>query len=157
ECLTGRPPFRGATRVDTLDQVRFREPVPPTALQPKVPRDLETVCLKCLQKEPKKRYASAEALADDLRRFLDGRPILARPVGPLERGAKWARRRPAVAALSALVILVSAIGLATVLWKWHDAVAARREAEDLAGSEKELRGVVEDREREKDLYLSIYR
>jgi formylglycine-generating enzyme required for sulfatase activity len=105
ECLTGRPPFRGETTLDTVLQVLSQEPVPPSRLQPKVPRDLETICLKCLHKEPPRRYATAEALADDLRRFLDGQPVTARPVGRLERLVKWARRRPAAAALWAVAVL----------------------------------------------------
>jgi WD40 repeat protein len=144
ECLTGRPPFKGSTLLETLEQVRSREPVPPTHLQPRVPRDLETICLKCLQKEPGKRYLSALALADDLRRYLDGQPIRARPVTPWERAVKWAKRRPAIAGLMALVVAVTVAGLAGIFWKWQEAVAAQgreaaraAEALDLAGKEKE--------------------
>jgi WD40 repeat protein/Tfp pilus assembly protein PilF/tRNA A-37 threonylcarbamoyl transferase component Bud32/DNA-directed RNA polymerase subunit RPC12/RpoP len=108
ECLTGRPPFKAATPLDTILQVVADEPVPPRQLQPRTPRDLETVCLKCLQKHPKKRYASAEALAADLRRFQAGEPIKARPVGRVERAAKWVRRNPAGAALLATLLLGTA-------------------------------------------------
>jgi tetratricopeptide (TPR) repeat protein len=110
ELLTGRPPFRAATLMDTLDQVRHQEPVPPSRLEPRVPRDLETVCLKCLQKEPYKRYPSAQELAEDLKRFLAGEPVHARPTGHLERAVKWARRRPALAAL-VVVSVLAAIGV----------------------------------------------
>jgi tetratricopeptide (TPR) repeat protein len=107
EMLSGRPPFQAALWWDTLEQVCSQEPVPPSRLQPKVPRDLETICLKCLQKEPVKRYASAEALADDLRRFLTREPILARPVSLWERTVKWTRRKPAVAALVGASLLAA--------------------------------------------------
>src|SRR5262249_29625666 len=110
ECLTGRPPFRGSTATATLAQVRGQEPVPPRRLQGKCPRDLETVCLKCLQKEPRQRYPSAEALADDLHRFLEGRPVLVRPVSSVARALKWVRRHPTAAALSPLTA-ASALGV----------------------------------------------
>jgi tetratricopeptide (TPR) repeat protein len=104
EMLTGRPPFRGVTVLQTLEQVRNQEPLPPRQLQPAVPLDLETICLKCLQKEPTKRYASAAELANDLERFRQNLPIQARPVSRWERGFKWARRRPALATLGAAIV-----------------------------------------------------
>ena len=95
--ITGRPPFQAATAMDTVLQVLSEEPVPPRRLNATIPRDLETICLKCLEKEPGKRYGGAEMLGEDLRRFLAGEPILARPVMRWERAVKWARRRPAIA------------------------------------------------------------
>lgn len=114
ELLTGRPPFKGATPLDTLLQVVNDEPVAPRRFQPRMPLDLETICLKCLHKEPTRRYASAAQLAEDLRRFRAGEPIEARPTGPLERTLKWARRQPAVAALLS-VSLLAALALVGLL------------------------------------------
>jgi formylglycine-generating enzyme required for sulfatase activity len=110
EGLTGRPPFCAETALDTLQQVLESEPLPPSRQGARVPRDLETICLKCLQKEPARRYASAEELANDLRRFQAGEPIRARAVGAAERTWKWARRRPALAALVG-VVLLALVGL----------------------------------------------
>jgi tetratricopeptide (TPR) repeat protein/tRNA A-37 threonylcarbamoyl transferase component Bud32 len=120
ELLTGRPPFIAPTVLATLDLVKNAEPVPPGRLQPNLPRDLETICLKCLRKESLARYATAQALAQDLSRYLDGEPILARPTSRSERMWKWVRRRPSLAALvvvSTLSILAAALG---VFWYVHD-------------------------------------
>jgi eukaryotic-like serine/threonine-protein kinase len=106
ELLTGRPPFWGTNALETLDQIRTDDPVSPARLRPHLPRDLETITLKCLHKEPARRYASAEALADDLARFLSGHPIQARPVSRLEHLVKRARRNPAVTTLVSLLCLV---------------------------------------------------
>ena len=113
EMLTGRPPFRGSSIVDTLDLVRTAEPVAPSRLLPRMPRDLETICLKALQKDPARRYADVAALAEDLRRFRAGEPIVARPVSGPERVWRWCRRNPRVASLAAtvaLLLIVMAVG-----------------------------------------------
>jgi serine/threonine protein kinase len=105
ECLTGRPPFKGSSVVETLEQVLSQPVTPPRQVEPTVPPDLEAVCLKCLSKEPANRYAAAGDLADDLRRYLDGRPVLARPVGRMGQVAAWCRRnRGAAIAIAALAV-----------------------------------------------------
>jgi WD40 repeat protein len=113
ELLTGRPPFRGETPLDTVLQVMSQEPVPPHRLQPKVPRDLEVICLKCLEKDPSRRYDTALALAEDLRRFLEHKPIVARPASAPMWLLKWARRRPAAASMVVMTILVAVAALVT--------------------------------------------
>src|SRR5262245_47674655 len=109
--LTSRPPFASATIPATLAQVLNTEPVPPRRLNPAIPSDLETICLKCLQKEPERRYSSAQELADELRRFLSREPIRARPISPPEKLWHWSRRKPLLDSLLLLVNLVCAIGL----------------------------------------------
>lgn len=126
EMLTGEPPFRGLTHL-VLQQVVHEEPRPPRRLNDTIPRDLETICLHCLHKEPNQRYASSAALAEDLRRFLAQEPIEARPVRVWERVGKWVRRRPAVAALLALVFFVTSLGFGLVTWQWWQAEGARHD------------------------------
>ncbi len=139
ELLTGRPPFRGETASETERQILNLEPVSPARLNPKVPRDLETICLKCLSKEPQRRYSNAAALSDDLRRFGEGRPIQARPVGPAERFWRWGRRKPTtaglLAALLALFILTVGGGL------WLERQQAERQGRARQALESALDGV----------------
>jgi WD40 repeat protein len=140
---TGQAPFQGASREDVLILVRDREPLPPRQLQPNLPRDLATICLKCLRKEPEERYGSAEQLADDLHRFLTGQPIHARPVGMVERVGKWARRHRVTATLLSLCFfLLLALPLVLV---WHTLRlqevldVARQERDRAVRSEAEAR------------------
>jgi serine/threonine-protein kinase len=139
ELLTGRPPFHGETPAETVLQVIQQEPVPPSRLNPRVPRDLETICLKCLQKDPARRYATAAALADDLRRFGEGRPIQARPVGWGVRSWRWCRRNPTAAALLATALVL--VGLASGGGMWLVQQRAERRAE-AARHDAELRNDV---------------
>ncbi|HVS37047.1 MAG TPA: serine/threonine-protein kinase, partial [Gemmataceae bacterium] len=120
ECLTGRPPFKGATVMETIRQALTDDPQPPRRLRPGLPRDLETICLKSLRKLPERRYASAEALAEDLRRWEACEPIQARRVGVLERNVKWVRRHATAAALAAVAALAAAAGVGGWLWTSRD-------------------------------------
>lgn len=122
--LTGRPPFVGQNSLEILSQVREREPLRPSAIAPQVGRDLDTICLKCLEKDPARRYPSAEALAADLQRWLQGEPIAARSTGPLERAAKWVRRNPVAAALAVVSIVATfAVVIASVGRKYNAQLA----------------------------------
>jgi len=145
ELLTGRPPFRAATTVETLKQVVERDPVRPRLLAPTAPRDLETICLKCLQKSPSHRYGSAGDLSADLERFLDGRPIVARPIGTVHRALKWARRRPSMAALIAVTVLSIAGYITGSLWYSHQLQVALNDARSQKTVAEERR-VVADRQ-----------
>jgi serine/threonine-protein kinase len=127
--LTGRAPFAGTTLVETLDKVRALPPEPPSAVNKHVPRDLEIICLKCLEKDPNRRYSSALTLAEDLDRWQKGIPILARPVGKLTRAAMWCRRNKALASLALLSILALLGGLAGITWKWREASYERAKTE----------------------------
>jgi WD40 repeat protein len=130
ELLTGRPPFQGVMPLDIQLRVIYDEPLPPRRLQPTLSRDLDTICLKCLEKDPRRRYATAAALAEDLARFLAGQPIMVRPVSRWERLWKWTRRQPVVATLLAVVALVTLLGVAGITWKWWDAAAGWAQADD---------------------------
>ncbi len=130
ELLTGRPPFRAETAAETLRQVVSQDPVPPSRLNAAVPRDPETICLKCLEKDPRRRYASAAALAEDLHRFQRNEPIVARPVGPLERLLRWTRRNPTGATLVATALALFGLALGCGIGfvqqraeRWRDAAA----------------------------------
>jgi WD40 repeat protein/serine/threonine protein kinase len=133
QLLTGLQPFAGGTPLETLDRVLRIDPMPPARLQPGVPRNLETVCLKCLHKQPHRRYATALALAEDLERYLEGRPVLARPVGLPERAWRWTARRPTIAALIAAVVLTAVAGVAGVTAAWLHALNGWREADQQRG------------------------
>jgi eukaryotic-like serine/threonine-protein kinase len=121
EMLTGRPPFKADEPLETLRQVRDEEPVPPRRLRPRLARDLETICLKCLEKDPHRRYASARALAEDLERWLAGEPIRARPTNSLGRLTRWARRHPDRAALAVLAVVLLLTLIVGAGWQWRSA------------------------------------
>ncbi len=129
QALTGRPPFLGASAIETMKLVVSTEAVAPRQLRPEVPRDLETITLKCLEKDPHGRYPDAGALADDLRRYLEGRPIAARPVGALGRFWRWRRRNPPLAAMAAALVLTFILGSPALMGLWLRARADRARAE----------------------------
>lgn len=145
ETLTGKPPFRAETPFETVLQVVNEDPVPPTRLQPKLPRDLETICLKCLEKDPRRRYATCEDLRADLQRFLTNEPILARPVSGWERSLKWARRRPALAgmigvsAAAALVLLGTSLAYVVHIKNANEQLRVAQDGEVQARKKAELR------------------
>jgi len=123
--LTARPPFQAESLAQILDHVLHADPVSPRLLNPSVPRDLETICLKCLEKEPAKRYPTAHMLADELGRFLDGQPIQARPLGPVGKTWRWCRRNPRLACATGAALLSLLVGLAGVTWQWRRAERER--------------------------------
>lgn len=121
--LTRQPPFQADTLTTLLKQVVETDPVAPRLLNPSIPHDLETICLKCLEKEPSRRYPTALALAEDLGRYLESKPISARPVGPAAKAWKWCRRRPALAGVTSAAVIILVLGLSGVLWQWRRATA----------------------------------
>ncbi len=155
ELLTGRPPFQGANVMDTVLQVTRNEPVPPARLQPSTPRDLETICLKCLQKIPSKRYADCFELAEDLRRYLAGEPIMARPVSNAERLWRWCQRNPTLAGAAAtilLLLLVVSVGSTWAAFTIHakKELAEQNEQKALANEKfaNEQKAIAEEKEQE---------
>jgi tetratricopeptide (TPR) repeat protein len=148
EMLTGRPPFHAANVIDVLSAIRNDEPLPPHRLTARLPRDLDTICLKCLAKEPARRYPSADALAADLRRFVDGEPILARRIGVAGQAWRWCRRKPLVASLLAALVVACAAGMAGVTWQWRRAekmaIVAERDRDE---ADRQRAGAVRERNR----------
>ena len=143
DCLAGRPPFKGRTIVETLDQVRTQEPTAPSRLQRRIPLDLETICLKCLRKEPEQRYASAAELADELGRYQLGEPILARPVGRTERAVKWVKRNPVVAGAAVAVLLALAAGTTLSYLKYRETEVALGKTDEALKEEAKQRQVAD--------------
>jgi tRNA A-37 threonylcarbamoyl transferase component Bud32 len=154
ELLTGRPPFSGQTPYEVLVRLLEEEPERPRALEPQIDRDLEIICLKCLQKEPAKRYASAAALADDLQRFLDGEPIQARAVGQAERAWRWCRRNPVVAgllaAVAATLLLGATVAAGLAVWALRERDRADQNATAATAEARKAR----EEEQQKDRQLT---
>jgi tetratricopeptide (TPR) repeat protein/tRNA A-37 threonylcarbamoyl transferase component Bud32 len=126
--LTGRDPFDGDSVLETLEKVRQAAPETPSSINKQLPHDLEVICLKCLEKDPKRRYPSAQALADDLHRWLNGEPIVARPVSALVRAWMWSKRKPALAGLSAALAVALVGGVIGIAWQWREAIFQRNAA-----------------------------
>ena len=140
ECLTGRAPFFGSDSQAVLARVVAEAPATPRAIRPEVPADLEAICLKCLEKDPAQRYASARAMADDLGRFIEGRPVSVRPLGAMQRAHRWLRREPRLAAALGIAMFALLSGAAATTWQWRQAVAQRNAAEQSerrAGAERD--------------------
>ena len=166
QLLTGRLPFRGDSAIEVLRAVCSVEPPRPRRVQPHVPQGLEAITLKCLEKEPRHRYASAGQLAEDLRRFREGRPIAARLVGPAGRLTRWGRRNLGTAFLLAALAVVCVASFLLVTWKWLGADQRRRQAEDKTRGETEVKAVAQlaqgraegyRREARRNLYVSNVR
>lgn len=153
ELIVGRPPFRGDTPLKTMELIRTREPERPSAIVSTTPRDIETICLKCLSKEPARRYASAQELADDLNRFLNHQPIQARPVGPLERGWRWACRRPAISGLVATLLVVTVAAALVVAWQQRHVDELSKSAEVIKRKTAEIEQKAEAATAEADASL----
>jgi tRNA A-37 threonylcarbamoyl transferase component Bud32 len=162
ELVTGRPPFQGPSAVAVIAQVRSREPVSPTQLAPGLPRDLETICLKCLQKEPAKRYPTAQDLADDLKRFREGLPIVARPISSAEKMVRWCRRKPREAALTltaaglAVLLFAGSIAAAVVYRFQNDEIGSKNAALTTANAELAAANEAVTRERDAIRRLSDF-
>ena len=153
--LTGRPPFQAANPMDTLLQVLDKEPIAPRQLNASVPVDLETICLKCLRKQANKRYETPTEIAEELTRHLKGEPILARPIGRMERSWRWCLRKPVTASLSASLLIVFLTGLVTANVLWLRAESARRGTE--AAQKTAQANLCESLLREADLLRSVRR
>ncbi len=155
--VTGRPPFTGETITEILHQVTDIEPVAPRLLNPKLPRDLETICLKCIAKEPPGRYASAQALSDDLGRFLRGEIISARPAGAAEKFWRWCRRKPALAAALGACVAILFAGVTGILWQLKQTEAARQQAVQKAKDEAAQRQLAEQAQKQAEASALVTR
>ncbi len=154
EMLSGQPAFRGTSILETLEMVRTQDPVPPRRLRRSVPRDLETICLKCLRKNPDERYLSASLLSAELGRFLKQEPIMARPIGRLEKINRWCRRNPREAVLASLSLLVSVACFLAVLWAWQKTELAF-ESEKIAYESEKTRAISEKLQNEEAQKMAI--